>query len=274
MTYEYTTITENGFTRICATDDDIGYAEVQQGEAKTEDEIQSLLNEFFEDAKSEKIYHENLEPDFTQNFRDDVYMAGEVKRVDYSCDRSEALTQINRLVTAFPEYTVEGLTANSQNVIGEYGNYRPPYPDNCISFYDFSTPSIETLAAYGCTTDTYGDDLLQWHGIKHDLTAGTKQAKFVFSQNHGTYLSNPPVQLPPNRTAFYARIHNADGSVSQWVDTYVISTINYMRDWCADVGKPFPLPDSVTDQPWCFGIVHDDTNGAIECVKAYVRHRY
>ena len=97
--------------------------------------------------------------------------------------RSEALTQINRLVAAFPEYTVDGLTSNSQNVIGEYGNYRPPYPDNCISFYDFSTPSNETLAAYGCTADTYGLDLLQWHGIKHDLTAGTKQAKFVFSQN-------------------------------------------------------------------------------------------
>ena len=274
MTYEYTTVTEDGISRICATDTEVGYAEVQQGSATTETEIQTLLKEFFEDMKAERIYHENLQPDFTQNFRDDVYMAGEIKRVDYSCDRSEALTQINRLVAAFPEYTVEGLTSNSQNVIGEYGNYRPPYPDNCISFYDFSTTSAETLSAYGCTTDTYGDDLLQWHGIKHDLTAGTKQAKFVFSQNHGTYLTNQPTELPTNRSVFWARIHNADGSVSQWVDTYVISTINYMRDWCADVGKPFPLPDSVTDQPWCFGIVHDDTNGAIECVKAYVRHRY
>ena len=274
MTYQYATVTEDGISRICATDDELGYAEVKQGSATNEAEIQNLLKEYFEDRKAQNIYETNLEPDFTENFRDDVYMAGEIKRVDYSCDRSEALTQINRLVAAFPEYTVEGLTANSQNVIGEYGNYRPPYPDNCISFYDFSTPSAETLAAYGCTTDTYGDDLLQWHGIKHDLTAGTKQAKFVFSQNHGTYLANPPAQLPPNRTAFYARIHNTDGSVSQWVDTYVISTNNYMRDWCADVGKPFPLPDSVTDQPWCFGIVHDDTNGAIECVKAYVRHRY
>ena len=114
-----------------------------------------------------------------------------------------------------------------------------PIPTTVLVFYDFSTPSAETLAAYGCTTDTYGEDLLQWHGIKHDLTAGTKQAKFVFHQNHGTYLTNLPTQLPPNRTAFYARIHNTDGSVSQWVDTYVISTNNYMREWCADIGKPF-----------------------------------
>ena len=274
MTYQYTTVTEDEITRICATDDEIGYAEVQQGSAKTEDEIQSLLKEFFEDIKAERIYTENLEPDFTQNFRDDVYMDGEIKRVDYSCDREEALVQVNRLVAAFSEYTVDGLTSNAQNVIGEYGNYRPPYPDNCISFYDFVTPNNETLVAYGCTADTYGLDLLQWHGIKHDLTAGTKQAKFLFTQNHGSYLSNQPSELPTNRSVFWARIHNTDGSISQWVDTYVISTNNYMREWCAGIGKPFPLPDGVTDQPWCFGIVHDDTNGDIECVKAYVRHRY
>ena len=41
MTYQYTTVTEDEITRICATDDEIGYAEVQQGSAKTEDEIQS-----------------------------------------------------------------------------------------------------------------------------------------------------------------------------------------------------------------------------------------
>lgn len=274
MTYKYTTVTEDEITRLCTTDTEVGYAEVQQGSATTETEIQTLLKEFFEDIKAERIYNENLEPDFTKNFRDDVYMDGQIKRVDYSCDREEALVQINRLVAAFSEYTVDGLTSNSQNVIGEYGNYRPPYPDNCISFYDFTTPSNETLAAYGCTADTYGQDLLQWHGIKHDLTAGTKQAKFVFTQNHGSYLSNQPSELPPNRSAFWARIHNTDGSISKWVDTYVISTNNYMRDWCAGIGKPFPLPDGVTDQPWCFGIVHDDTNGDIECVKAYIRHRY
>ena len=271
MTYEYTKITEDSRTRICTTDTEVGYAEVQQGSATTEAEIQTLLKEFFEDIKAEKIRKENLEPNFTKNFRDDVYMDGEIKRTDYSCDRSEALIQINRLVAAFPEYSVEGLTSNSQNVIGDYGNYRPPYSDNSISFYDFTLPSPEILADYGCTTDTYGEDLLEWHGIKHDLTAGTKQAKFVFTQYHGTYLTNLPVELPPNRSVFFARIHNADGSVSKWVDTYVVSTTNYMREWCSDIGKPFPLPDNVTEQPWCFGIVHDDTNGNIECIKAYVR---
>ena len=47
MTYQYTTITEDGISRICATDDELGYAEVQQGSATTETEIQTLLKEFF-----------------------------------------------------------------------------------------------------------------------------------------------------------------------------------------------------------------------------------
>ena len=83
--------------------------------------ISTGLREYFEDKKAEAIYFENLEPDFTRNFRDEVYMNGEVKRTDYSCDRPEALTEINRLVEAFPEYTVEQLTAEAQNVIGQYG---------------------------------------------------------------------------------------------------------------------------------------------------------
>ena len=94
-------------------------------------------------------------------------MAGEIKRVDYSCDRSEALTQINRLVAAFPEYTVEGLTSNSQNVIGEYGNYRPLTPTTALAFMTFRHPAqkpfpptdalpihMETICSSGMASNT------------------------------------------------------------------------------------------------------------------------
>lgn len=272
--YNYTIIKEDGFKRLAATDDELGYAEVQAGSAGTEEECQRVLREYFEDTKAKQIYEENLAPDFTRNFRDEVYMNGEVKRTDYSCDRPEALTEINRLVAAFPEYTVEQLTAEAQNVIGQYGAYRPPYNDNSISLYDFTTPSAETLAAYGCDADTYGDDLLNWHGIKHDLTNLTKTAKFVFTQSHGTYLSNAPTSLPTNRSIFFARIHNADGTIEPWVDVYLVSTINYMREWCEEHSLTFPLPDDVTDQPWCFSVVYNDDTGEMINVKAYIRHRY
>ena len=272
--FKYTLITEDGLTRICATDSDVGYCEVQAGDAETDAQYQQVLCEYFEDKKAEAIYEQNIRPDFTRNFCDKVYMNGAVKRTDYSCDRPEALTEINRLVEAFPEYTVEQLTAEAQNVIGQYGAYRPPYNDNSISFYDFTTPSSETLAAYDCDAETYGDDLLNWHGIKHDLTNLTKTAKFVFTQDHGTYLANAPSSLPPNRSIFFARIHNADGTVEPWVDVYIISTINYMREWCEEHSLTFPLPDDVTDQPWCFSVVYNDDTGEMINVKAYIRHRY
>ena len=65
-----------------------------------------------------------------------------------------------------------------------------------------------------------------WSGMaSKDLTAGTKQAKFVFTQNPDIPYKPKPFELPPNRknVMFFARIHNVDGSISN-VDTYVVST--------------------------------------------------
>lgn len=275
MTFQYTTRVDEGYLKLVATDPDSGnYVELAVPDGLTEAEHQLRLTEFFEDAKAEKVYTENIQPDFTRNFKDDVYMNGSIVRTDYSADRDEALTNIKSLVSAFPQYTAEQLTANSQNVIGTYGNYRPPYNNNSISFYDFSKPTADKLAAYGCSEDTYGDDLLNWHGLKHDLVSGEISAKLVFTQNHGSYLSNLPTSLPTNRSIFFARIHNSDGSVSEWVDVYIISTINYMKQYCLDIGQDFPLPDDVTEQPWCFSVVYNDGTGEVNCVKAYLRHRY
>ena len=272
---DYTTRVDGDVVQLCYTDPDTGdYCEIPVSPTTTDAEQQKAFSEKVEDDRALRIYEENIMPDFTRNLRDEVYMNGEVKRIDYSCDRSEALTEINRLVAAFPEYTVEQLTASAQNVIGQYGAYRPPYNDNSISFYDFTTPSAETLAAYGCDADTYGSDLLHWHGIKHDLTNLTKTAKFVFTQSHGTYLTNSPTSLPTNRSIFFARIHSADGTVEPWVDVYIISTINYMREWCEEHSLTFPLPEDVTQQPWCFSVVYNDTTGDMANVKAYIRHRY
>ena len=272
---DYTTRIDGDVVQLCYTNPDTGfYCELPVSPTKTDAEKQKAVDEQVEDERALRIYEENIHPDFTRNFCDEVYMDGEIKRTDYSCDRAEALTEINRLVAAFPEYTVEQLTAEAQNVIGQYGAYRPPYNDNSISFYDFTTPSAETLAAYGCDADTYGDDLLHWHGIKHDLTNLTKTAKFVFTQSHGTYLVNAPSSLPTNRSIFFARIHNADGTIEPWVDVYLISTINYMSEWCEEHSLIFPLPDDVTEQPWCFSIVYNDDTGEMSSVKAYIRHRY
>tara|TARA_R110002153_G_scaffold133779_1_gene282785 strand:+ start:549 stop:1385 length:837 start_codon:yes stop_codon:yes gene_type:complete len=275
MSLDYTTKIDESSLLICATDPENGnYVETPIPPSLSESGRQDVLMEIFEALKAEAIYKENIQPDFARNFRDHVYMDGEIKRTDFSADRPEALAAIESLIAVFPEYTVDHLTRNPKNVIGEYGNYRPPYSNNSISFYDFTKPAEATLEAYGCTVETYGDDLLQWHGIKHDMSTLTKSAKFVFTQNYGAYIQNEPASLPRYLKVFYAKIHNSDGTVSPWVDIYLISTINAMRKWCSENGLTFPLPDDITEQPWCFAVVYNDETGEMNCVKAYIRHRY
>ena len=284
MATEYTERQDGEVLMLCFTGVLSGnYYEIPVDSDLTETQKQEAVDDAVEVGLADLIYNENVSDGFTENFKDEVYMNGEVKRIDFSCDRPEAMEQINRLIEAFPEYTVEQLTASAQNVIGNYGNYRPPYNNDSISFYDFRTPSAQTLHQYGATINTYMDGmvnyLLNWYGIKHDLVTGKKSAKFVFAQGADPYdkefVRNLPPEIPTkNRYRFFAKIHNEDGSVEPWVDCYFVSTINWMRDWCSDMGLTFPLPDSVTDQPWCFSVVWSEDTGEIDCVKAYIRHRY
>ncbi|MEC7105923.1 MAG: hypothetical protein VXX02_03595 [Pseudomonadota bacterium] len=278
MTYSYTIKTEDGINRICTTDPQDGYVEIQAGSATSDAEYQSILKEWFEDTRTEIIWEQNIEPDFTKTFKDDIYLAGEIKRTDWSCDQSQAQSLVTSITAAFPEYSSEDLLDNPQHCVGSNDAYRPPYADGTISYYFFNKPDADVLASYGASDTYHAEDILNWHGIKFDTTAKTKMAKFVFNQKNQTYLSNLPnifdrlgTESFRKNVMFFARLHSADGSVSKYVDTYVLATNSYMKNWCAEMGKPFPLPDSMTEQPWCFGIVHDDTTGAIECVKAYVR---
>ena len=284
MRTEYTERLDEGQLMLCFAGVLSGnYYEIPVDGGLTDEEKQETVDDAVESGLAHLIFEENCSIDFTKNFKDQVYMNGEIKRIDYSCDRPEAMEQINRLVEAFPEYSVEQLTASPENVIGNYGNYRPPYNNDSISFYDFSKPSVLTLIKYGASISTYmdynDDYLLGWYGIKHDLVTGKKQAKFVFGQGSETYnkkfVKNLPPQIPTkNRYRFFAKLHNEDGTVEPWVDCYFVSTINWMRDWCEMMGLTFPLPDDVTKQPWCFSVVWNEDTGEIDCVKAYLRHRY
>ena len=271
----YTTRIDEGVVQLCYTDPDTGeYCEQPVDPAMSDEDRQKTVDEQMEDRRATRIFERNLEPDFSSNFRDEIYMDGEIKRTDYSVDRPEARPKIDQLIAHFPWYTVQELTGRPQHVIGNYGNYRPPYNNDSISYYDFTTPTPSRLGAYGCTTETYGDDLLNWHGIKHDLTTSSKAAKFVFTQRHGQYINPFPVDYPTNRIMYWARIHNPDGTVEPWVDAYVVSTVSYMRDWCDRNDQTFPLPDDVTEQPWCFAIVWNNDTGEISNVKAYIRTSY
>lgn len=69
MTLQYITRVDEGYLKLVATDPDGGnYVELTVPDGLTEAEHQLRLTEFFEDLKAQKVYEENLQPDFTRNF--------------------------------------------------------------------------------------------------------------------------------------------------------------------------------------------------------------
>ena len=60
MTYSYTIKTEDGMNRICTTDPQDGYVEIQAGSATSDAEYQSILREWFEDTRTETIWSKTL----------------------------------------------------------------------------------------------------------------------------------------------------------------------------------------------------------------------
>jgi len=203
-------------------------------------------------------------------YKDNVYMNGELVRTDINVMVDDAASVINQLIDAFPQYTEQDIKDNSNNVIGTYGNYRPPYNNNSISLYRFERPSQDLLNTYKCG-NMYDNIILDWYGIKHDLSTLDISAKIVFKpEDCFTYFNNPP-NINNTNSAFFARIHNVDGTFSDWVDMYVFETNAYMKEYCQSIGKPFPLPDNITQQCWIYSIIFNDVTGEINNVKGYIR---
>lgn len=269
---DYTTRIDGDVTQICFIDPENGnYMEIPVPLKSTQESIEVKLTEFLVHLKDMNFFEEIMSEDFTLNFKDTVYMNGSVVRIDYSSDRPEALDLINGLINVFPQYNIETIRENAKNVIGNYGNYRPPYNNSSVSLYVFETPSEEVLETYGCDVDTYGENLNNWYGLKNDLSSQEVSAKFVFKNYSGP---NKPQNLPSEKSHFYAAIHKTDGSKSPWLDVYTVTPPEPMREWCIANNCQYPLPESESKKPWCFSVVFNEDTGEINCVKAYIRHRY
>jgi len=259
-------------------DNDVEIAEVVEFDSRYEiplpsglsqEEQQVIINNEVEKIKLHNYLATGV--NLMISYKDNAYMNGELVRTDINVTSNEADNIINQLVTEFPHYTIENIKSNSNNIIGTYGNYRPPYNNNSISLYYFEEPSIDLLNTYHCT-DIYNGILRSWYGLKHDLVTKNISAKIVFSpENYQSFFINPP-NIEDTGGTFFARIHNTDGSVSEWVDMYVFKTNTQMRSYCEQIGKPFPLPNDITQQCWLFSIVFNDVTGEINNVKGYIRN--
>lgn len=205
-----------------------------------------------------------------------VYVAGNLVRTDVSILLDDASSILEELVANFPQYTLEGLMANKDNLTGRFEDYRPPYLNSSISYYNCEAPSSELLDQYGCK-EIYQGITNPWYGLKHDLTTKQISLKVGFKPNdYKTFFNNAPEQTVDQIGCVFSRLHNQDQPASEWVDMYLYGTESDgtesdMRDFCQQVSKPFPLPEGSDLQCWSYSIVFNDTTGEINTIKGYVR---
>jgi len=234
------------------------YIEVPKG-SSSEEEIQLLLDNALLQAALHN-FHES-------QCRDDVYCDKVIVRQDYSTGLPEAQALIQELQAVFPDY--DNWNRHNYNIVGRYTAYREPYSNSGISFYNFGEKPSESLLL-SFNTSYLNSNLLEWYGLKFDLDAEQVMLKVVFYNYDG---ETP--ELPSNPRNFYAATHNQDGTESEWVDFYAYATPKLIREFCAEKGLSYPLPQTThtdCDVVWCWGFVFNTNTLEYGPVKAYARY--
>jgi hypothetical protein len=195
--------------------------------------------------------------------RDRLYVAGEIKRDDYTIASPQAADILAELEREFPG--VAEYRSNPANLIGRYDAYRLPYENPSISWYEMQAPSAALLSHYGATGYR---SYMDWYGLKFDLVSREIMLKVVLGAD--CFLDQPLAPLPRG-AKFYARIHRSDGSVAPEVDCYALSDRDVMKAYCRAVGHPWPYADDKADSVWLYGVTFNIDTQQIEVVKAYER---
>lgn len=200
------------------------------------------------------------------SFRDDVYVGGGIVRQDYSLGTAEGAATLGELQTEFPNYA--DFDRNPLSIVGKYDGYREPYQNPSISWYDFGLRPSEALQLSFGTSYPHSN-LKEWYGLKFDLTTREVLLKIVVTDYEGDM-----PDLPTGNT-FYAITHFQDGTSSEWVDAYVQATPKRIREFCADKGLAYPLPENThkeCDVVWCWGFVFNKDTLEYGAVKGYARY--
>ena len=138
----------------------------------------------------------------------------------------------------------------------------------------------ETLAEYNVPKVGYTYN--GWHAIKYNVVSGKKQLKVViqddeFTSNYqkhpDTFIPRPPVPYYANKSHFFAKIFNEDGTEADEYDVFFVTTLDIMKEFCAEHGHQFPIPEErENDFIWIYGIVYDKNTLEVKQVKGYVRY--
>lgn len=202
--------------------------------------------------------------------RDDVYTNQVIVRQDHSMGTPEAELLVRELEEHFPDYA--DFTRSSYNIVGRYNGYREPYQNDSISWYDFQAlPSEQLQLAFN--TSYPNSNLKNWYGLKFDLITKKVMLKIVIKEYDDDVPELPYCSLGIN--PFYAITHYEDGTSSDWVDAYVYATPKRIREFCADKGLVYPLPENThkeCDVVWCWGFVFNKDTLEYGAVKGYARY--
>jgi len=210
-----------------------------------------------------------------------VYVNGQIKRVDYLIHETEGQELIDIVETRFPVFDLETCW---MNVIGSYGPYRPPYTAaSSISFYDmrmFTDPETDfaninlyrhtnpPLPKYNVDLNVYVD-LMPWFGYKFNLDDDTVSMKIVH-RNRIPTVTYPPLPEGELKNIYYARIHNEDGTIDNMNDMFFDGYWNDIEAYCTEHDLDYPIPEGVdATHVLVWGIVFNGSTGVPVMVKGY-----
>lgn len=200
-----------------------------------------------------------------RGLQDKVFVDGQIVREDASLFYPQAQGYLATLQDAFPNSFVD-YDGRQSNVLGAYDAYREPYQNPSISWYEFITPTTEVLSRYGIDAATFPVAIGRWYGLKHDLVTKEIWLKLV--------VGDLPFAMPelPAGHRFYAMTYHEDGTRNPLVDAYIITTPDFMRDYCDRHGLIFPVDGPITETISMWGVVFDADTLALSTVKAYYEY--
>ena len=213
---------------------------------------------------TELSYAHTVPDMFLKNFKEELWVAGEIVREAWCTELPEAEPIIQDLLNNFPDYTVEQIKSIKSNMIGYANNYRPPYNNGCISWYEWEFPSQADIEKYKIVLPEQCY-MYRWYGKKFDLVTKQVWLKYVFRGN----FQKP--ELPTGfENDFFALIADETGNVLPQVDIYFDCDYNEVKKYCTEKGLVYPAPppeEEVKTRLWSF--VYDINTLEISKVKGY-----
>jgi hypothetical protein len=202
-----------------------------------------------------------------RGLQDKVFVDGQIVREDASLFYPQAQGYLATLVNAFPNSFVD-YGGRESNVLGAYDAYREPYQNPSISWYQFTLPPAAVIERYQIADDlaAYGTKVLPWFGLKHDLVTKAILMKLVVQD---VAFTKPDL---PAGDRFYAVTYDEAGEMNALVDAYIITTADFMRDYCDRHGLLFPVDDAMAEVITMWGVVFDADTLALTTVKAYYEY--